>query len=75
MITGKLRVSGISCAGWAKELQHTLQSLNGVNAVKIKMGSGDAEVQFDERLTSFDDLKIALMQEGFSFRASSAYAV
>lgn len=74
MRTGRLRVSGISCAGWARELQHTLQSVNGVNEVKVIMGSGDAEVQFDEQLTSFDDLKIALMQEGFSFQTSGAYA-
>lgn len=75
MKTGRLRVSGISCAGWARELQHALKSVDGVNNVKVATGSGEAEVQFDEKLTSLDDLKIALMQEGFSFSASSSYAI
>lgn len=70
MRTGKLRISGISCAGWARELQNVLRSVNGVNEARVAPGSGEAEVLFDEKLTSLDDVKVALMQQGYSFHTS-----
>ncbi|HZV61890.1 MAG TPA: heavy-metal-associated domain-containing protein [Methylophilaceae bacterium] len=70
MRTGKLMVSGITCAGWARELQSALKSLNGVNDARVTAGSGEAEVVFDEKETTLDDLKIAIMQQGFTFCAS-----
>jgi copper chaperone CopZ len=75
MRTGKLRVSGISCAGWARELQNVLRSVNGVNEARVAAGSGEAEVLFDEKLTSLDDVKIALMQQGYSFSIPASWAV
>jgi copper chaperone len=69
----RLFVDGISCAGWARELQQALKSLNGVNDVKVMLGSGEAEVRFDEKLTTFDDLKIGLMQHGYTFSTSLPY--
>ena len=67
MRTGRLVVSGITCAGWARELQSALKSLNGVNDARVAAGTGEAEVVFDEKKTSLDDVKIAIMQQGFSF--------
>ena len=74
MRTGKLRISGITCAGWARELQDVLRSVNGINNVKIAAGSGEAEVLFDENLISLDDVKIALMQQGYSFVTPASWA-
>lgn len=74
MRTGKLRISGISCAGWARELQNVLRSVNGVNNVKIAAGSGEAEVMFDESLISLEDVKIALMQQGYSFVTPASWS-
>lgn len=74
MRTGKLIVSGVSCVGWAREVQHALKSVNGVNNVKVVLGSGDAEVQFDEQVTSFDDVKLALLRQGFAFSTPDSYA-
>ena len=62
-------VSGITCAGWARELQSALKSLNGVNDARVAAGSGEAEVIFDEKQTTQDDQKIAIMQQGFTFCA------
>lgn len=67
MRTGRLIVSGITCAGWARELQSALKSLNGVSDARVAAGSGEAEVVFDEKKTTLDELKIAVMQQGFSF--------
>lgn len=67
MRTGRVWVSGITCAGWAKELQNALKSLNGVNDARVAAGSGEAEVVFDEKQTSLDEVKVAIMQAGFSF--------
>ena len=74
MRTERLRVSGISCAGWARELQNVLRSVNGVNDVRVAAGSGEAEVLFDEKQTTLDDVKIALMQQGFSFSTPASWA-
>lgn len=74
MRTGRLVVSGITCAGWARELQIALKSLNGVNDARVAAGSGEAEVVFDENQTTLDELKIAIMQQGFSF-CSPNYSV
>lgn len=49
MRTGRLIVSGITCAGWARELQSALKSLNGVSNARVAAGSGEAEVVFDEK--------------------------
>lgn len=72
MRTGVVRVSGITCTGWARELQHVLKSLEGVNDAKVSAGSGEAEVIFDEKRTSMDELKIVIMRQGFSFHAPHA---
>jgi copper chaperone CopZ len=69
MRTGRLIVSGITCAGWARELQNALKSLEGVNDARVAAGSGEAEVVFDEKQTSLEEVKIAIMQHGFSFYA------
>jgi len=75
MRTGVVRVSGITCMGWARELQHALKSLDGVNEARVSAGSGEAEVVFDEKRTSMDELKIAIMQQGFSFHAPHALSL
>ncbi|HYD33513.1 MAG TPA: heavy-metal-associated domain-containing protein [Methylophilaceae bacterium] len=67
MRTGRLTVSGITCAGWAKELQSALKSMRGVNDVRVSLGTGETEVVFDEKQTTLDELKVAIMQQGFFF--------
>jgi copper chaperone CopZ len=75
MRTGMVRVSGITCMGWARELQQVLKSLEGVNDARVSAGSGEAEVVFDERRTSMDELKIAILRQGFSFHTPHALLV
>ena len=64
MQTELLKVSGMTCGGCTSKVTHALKAISGVGDVKVSLPTGEATVQYDERLTSPDNLKSAVRGAG-----------
>ena len=65
MQTELLKVTGMTCGGCISNVTHALKTVSGVSDVKVSLSAGEATVQFDERLTSPDQLKSAVTGAGY----------
>jgi copper chaperone len=61
-----LNVTGMTCGGCAGKVMRALQAVNGVKEVEVSLREGKAAVQFEENLTSPEQLKGAVRQAGYS---------
>ena len=60
-----LKVTGMTCGGCISNVTKALKGINGVGDVKVSLSAGEAAVQYDERLTSPDQLKSAVKGAGY----------
>ncbi len=65
MQTELFKVSGMTCGGCTKKITSALKAVSGVGDVKVSLSAGEATVQYDERLTSSDQLKSAVIGAGY----------
>ncbi|MBI4195636.1 MAG: heavy-metal-associated domain-containing protein [Betaproteobacteria bacterium] len=65
MQTQLLKVTGMTCDGCASNVTNALRAITGVSDVKVSLAAGEATVQFDERLTSPQQLKSAVRHAGY----------
>ena len=66
MQTELLSVSGMTCGGCTSNVTRALKAVSGVSDVQVSLSAGEATVQYDERLTSPDQLKTAVKVAGYS---------
>lgn len=72
MQTELLKVRGMTCGGCTSKVMHALRALSGVRDVKVSLPTGEATVQYDEQLTSPDQLKAAVIGAGYLVDATHA---
>ena len=72
MQTELLKVTGMTCGGCSSTVTHALQAVTGVGEVNVSLSTGDAAVQYDERLTSPEQLKSAVKGAGYGVDAVDA---
>ena len=60
-----MMITGMHCDGCSRNVTDALMAVEGVNAVKVSLGSGEASVQFDERRTTPERLKSAVRRAGY----------
>ncbi len=72
MQTEILKVTGMTCGGCTSKVTHALEAVSGVDDVKVSLTSGEASVQYDERLTSTEQLKSAVQRAGYTVNADKA---
>ena len=65
MQTEHFKVTGMTCRGCTSKVSHALKSMPGVNDVTVSLSAGEATVQYDEQLTSPDQLKSAVESAGY----------
>jgi len=65
MQTELLNVTGMTCGGCTSNVTNALRAIDGVDAVNVSLASGEATVQFDERVTSRDQLQSAVQRAGY----------
>ncbi len=65
MQTELLKVTGMTCGGCTSNVTHALEVVSGVNGVKVSLSTGEATVQYDESLTSLEQLKSAVKDAGY----------
>jgi len=69
--TELLKVAGMTCGGCTSNVTHALKAIPGVGDVKVSLSAGEVSVQFDERLTSTDQLKTAVKGAGYGVDATN----
>ncbi len=65
MQTETLKVSGMSCGACIGKVTSALKALSGVGKVDVSLSSGEAAVQYDDRLVSPGQLKAAVDRAGY----------
>ena len=69
MQTELLKVTGMTCGGCTSTVTNALQAVTGVGDVNVSLAAGEAAVQYDERLTSPEQLKSAVKSAGYGVDA------
>jgi Cu+-exporting ATPase len=65
MITEHLKITGMTCSGCTSNVERTLKSVNGVKDVVVSLSTNEATVNYDESLTSHEQLKSAVVKAGY----------
>jgi len=69
MQTELLKIMGMTCGGCTSNVTNALKAVSGVNDVQVSLSAGEATVQYDEQLTSPDQLKTAVKSAGYNVDA------
>lgn len=69
MQTELLKVTGMTCGGCTSNVTHALKAITGVGDVKVSLSAGEVTVQYDEQLTSPDQLKSVVKEAGYGVDA------
>ena len=72
MQTELLKVTGMTCGGRISKVTNALKTVSGVSDVNVSLSTGEATVQYDERLTSPDQLKAAVKGAGYGVDMTNA---
>jgi copper chaperone CopZ len=65
MQTEQIKVTGMTCGGCSSNVTKALKAVNGVDNVIVSLSDANATVQFDEKLTSSEQLKSAIREAGY----------
>lgn len=66
-----IKVTGMTCGGCTANVTKALKTVNGVNDVTVSLSDGKATVQYDEKLTSPEQLKSAVIGAGYGVDTSN----
>ncbi len=72
MQTEHIKISGMTCGGCTTKITRALKALPGVGEVNVSLGSEEATVQYDEKTSSADQLKLAIISAGYGVGASNS---
>ena len=71
MQTEQINVKGMTCGGCTSSVTKALKAINGVDDVAVSLSNGKVTVQYDEKLTSPEQLKSAVIEAGYGIDASN----
>ncbi|HEY9268861.1 MAG TPA: heavy-metal-associated domain-containing protein [Methylotenera sp.] len=63
-----LTVTGMTCGGCVNSLTRALKAVAGVSDVNIILATGETSVQYDENLTSPEQLRTAVDNAGYGIK-------
>jgi copper ion binding protein len=61
-------VFGMSCEHCVRAVTNALNGIKGVTDVKVSLEDKNAQIVFDEELTSISVLEAAIIEEGFQVK-------
>lgn len=71
MQTEQLTVTGMTCGGCSSKVTKALRAGDGVDNVIVSLSDANATVQYDEKLTSPEQLKSAIKEAGYGVDVSN----
>lgn len=60
-----IKVTGMTCGGCSSNVTKALNTVNGVVNVIVSLSDANATVDYDEKLTSPEQLKLAIKEAGY----------
>jgi copper chaperone CopZ len=69
MQTELLQVTGMTCSGCTSKVTAALKAISGVGDVDVSLSAGEVAVQYNEQLTSPDELKSVVRGAGYGVDA------
>jgi copper chaperone len=60
-----LELTGMTCGCCTNNVANALKAIDGVSEVAVSLSSSRARVQYDEKLTSPEQLKLAVKEAGY----------
>jgi copper chaperone CopZ len=66
MATTTLKVSGMTCQHCVRSVTQALESQQGVARADVDLQAGRARIEYDDSVTSPDQLANAVMDEGYT---------
>ena len=72
MQTERLQVTGMTCGGCTSNVTNALRAIDGVDEVNVSLAAGEATIQYDEGVTSPDQLKSAVKRAGYGVALANA---
>lgn len=55
----------MTCGGCVNSLTRALKAVNGVGEVTVQLSTGNTSVEYDEHLTSAQQIKLAVEEAGY----------
>ena len=74
MQTETLIVTGMTCGGCVDSVTRALVAVDGVHNVNVSLANKEAEIDFDETMTSTDKLANAIEKAGYGVAEINAVA-
>jgi copper chaperone len=65
MQTEILNLTGMVCGGCVEIVTRALVAVDGVHNVNVSLANSEAKVDFDENMTSIDQLNFAVEEAGY----------
>lgn len=69
MSTTTITIEGMHCDGCAERVKRVLEREAGVRTAAVSYAGGQAEVEYDERVTAADRLEQVVERAGYTARA------
>jgi len=60
-----LNVKGMTCGHCVKSVEGSVSALDGVNQVKVDLGAGQVNVEFNKDKVTLDKIKEAIDDQGY----------
>ena len=61
----KLNIEGMHCTGCSARLQKVLSNLDGVSNAEVSFEKGMANIEFNKKIITLDEIKNAIVDSGF----------
>lgn len=72
MQTELLKVTGMTCGGCVNSLTRVLKAVAGVGKIEVLLATGETSVEYDEHLTSAEQLELAIKDAGYGIDAGAS---
>jgi copper chaperone len=66
--TVTIGVEGMSCEHCVRAVKGALEAQKGVKAAEVSLEGKSAQVLYEDSLLGLDDLKAAILEEGYAIR-------
>ena len=61
----QIKVTGMTCGGCSSNVTNALNAVNGAVNVNVSISNANATVEYDEKMTSPEQLKLAIKEAGY----------
>ncbi|TMS41170.1 MAG: heavy-metal-associated domain-containing protein, partial [Methanobacterium sp.] len=61
----KMKISGMSCATCALNIEKSLDNLDGVKKANVNLNTEEADVEYDPKKVKFQELENAIKKSGY----------